>query len=53
MYKVLVEKKAKGGVAVDYITEKLYWANEETVGVGELDGSVHTTIIQREGYDFR
>ena len=51
--KVIVTKKSKGGLSVDWLNEKIYWANIDTVSVGELDGSIHTTIVQQEGFDFR
>ena len=53
MYKVVVNEKSDGGLSIDWLNEKIYWSSFETVSVGELDGSVHTTLLQKEGFDFR
>ena len=53
LYKVVVNEKSDGGLSIDWLNEKIYWSSFETVSVGELDGSVHTTLLQKEGFDFR
>ncbi|KAL5252880.1 hypothetical protein ACHWQZ_G015595 [Mnemiopsis leidyi] len=51
--KVVVNEKSYGGLSIDWLNEKIYWSSAETVSVGELDGSVHTTLLQKEGFNFR
>ena len=53
LYKVVVNEKSYGGLSIDWLNEKIYWSSAETVSVGELDGSVHTTLLQKEGFNFR
>jgi len=50
--KVVVNEKSDGGLSIDWLNEKIYWASSETVSVGELDGTVHTTLLQKEGFKF-
>ena len=51
--KVVVNGRSWGGLSIDWQNKKIYWASRETVSVGQLDGSVHTTLLQKEKFQFR
>lgn len=34
------------GIAVDWLSSKLYWTDKSSINVADLNGSNHSTLIQ-------
>jgi len=49
---IVMNEHSAGGLSIDWVNERIYWAQGPTVSVGDLDGKHQTPLLQKEGFDF-
>eukprot|EP00116_Pleurobrachia_bachei_P001324 sb/3461586/ len=52
LYKIVMNEHSAGGLSIDWVNDKIYWAQGPTVSVGDKDGTHQTPLLQKEGFDF-
>ena len=47
-----MSEHSAGGLSIDWVNDKIYWAQGPTVSVGDIGGTHQTPLLQKEGFDF-